>query len=138
MAIVYYNMNMGNVDGVNQMVQYYPVTRRTIKWVKKLFWFFMQIALHNSHVIYNEGKESKKEKTPLLKYMSSSPSACLMWRLLATKLILMLFPMRLMMKERSWMEVDQLMSSCLESSFPARTNMTWCCDRIEASVGTRW
>ena len=71
-ALCDYNRFMGGVNGVDQMLCYYPVVRKTVKWVKKLFWYFVELAIHNSHVIYNHGKETKQAgKIPLLEFQKS-------------------------------------------------------------------
>ena len=36
-AICDYNEHMFGVDHVNQLISYYPCTRRTLKWTKKVF-----------------------------------------------------------------------------------------------------
>ena len=69
-ALVSYNQYMGGVDGVDQMVSYYPVTRRTLKWPKKVFWYFAELSIHNSHVAFNHGR-GRKEKLPLLDFQKN-------------------------------------------------------------------
>ena len=59
-TILDYNCYMGGVDGLDQMLSYYPCTRKTIKWMKKLFWFFVEICLHNACISYNHGKNPKQ------------------------------------------------------------------------------
>ena len=71
-ALCDYNRFMGGVDGVDQMLSYYPVVRKTVKWVKKLFWYFIELSLHNAHVIFNHGKNTKAEgKMTLLEFQKS-------------------------------------------------------------------
>jgi len=36
-CICNYNENMSGVDHIDQMISYYPCTRKTLKWTKKVF-----------------------------------------------------------------------------------------------------
>ena len=51
--VISYNQYMSGVDRVDQMLSYYPTVRRTIKWVKKLFFWYLMLSLNNACVIYN-------------------------------------------------------------------------------------
>ena len=51
-AIVDYNNHMSGVDHLNQMIAYYPCTRKTQKWTKKVFMYLMSITVHNSFILY--------------------------------------------------------------------------------------
>ena len=57
-----YNEHMSGVDHVDQMISYYPCTRKTLKWTKKVFFYMMEVSAHNSHVIYkaNSGNQTMK------------------------------------------------------------------------------
>ena len=66
-ALVDYNRYMGGVDGIDQMISYYPVTRKTLKWPKKICWYWVELALHNACIIYNHGKPAR-ERLPLLQF----------------------------------------------------------------------
>ena len=50
-AIIDYNAHMFGVDLMDQMLSYYPVVRRTLKWHKKLFFYLLQMCLNNAHVV---------------------------------------------------------------------------------------
>ena len=52
--MINYNAHMFGVDLMDQMLSYYPVVRRTLKWHKKLFLYLLQMRLNNTRVIYNE------------------------------------------------------------------------------------
>ena len=62
-AIVDYNKNMSGVDKLDQMVSYYPCTRKTFKWTNKVFCYLMEISLYNSFVIYNAKSVRRSYKT---------------------------------------------------------------------------
>ena len=51
-CIIDYNEHMSGVDHVDQMISYYPCTRKTLKWTKKVFFYLMELCVHNSHVLY--------------------------------------------------------------------------------------
>jgi hypothetical protein len=36
-----YNKHMGGVDRADQMLHYYPCSRKTVEWAKKLVYFFL-------------------------------------------------------------------------------------------------
>ena len=46
------NQYMSGVDRMDQMISYYPFTRKTIKWPKKVFFYLLEISLYNSFVIF--------------------------------------------------------------------------------------
>ena len=47
-----YNKHMLSVDYVDQMISYYPSTRKTLKWTKKMFFYLMEISIANAYVLY--------------------------------------------------------------------------------------
>ena len=51
-CICEYNQYMSGVDHVDQMISYYPCTRKTLKWTKKVFFYLLEVSVHNCHVIY--------------------------------------------------------------------------------------
>lgn len=51
--IVQYNTNMSGIDRQDQMMSYYPCSRKTMRWYKKLAIHFFQLLLLNSHYLYN-------------------------------------------------------------------------------------
>ena len=48
-----YNKNMGGVDHMDQMITYYSVGRKTIKWYRRIFLRILDMALVNSYILYN-------------------------------------------------------------------------------------
>ena len=61
-AVIDYNKYMGGVDKIGQMLSYYPTVRRTIKWPKKLFFWLVELVIHNSLIILNHNLTSRKQK----------------------------------------------------------------------------
>ena len=51
-VIVDYNKHMSGVDHMNQMMAYYPCTRKTLKWTKKLFFYLLSITVPNCYILY--------------------------------------------------------------------------------------
>ena len=43
---------MSGVDRLDQMIAYYPFTRKTTKWPKKVFFYLLEVSLWNSFVLY--------------------------------------------------------------------------------------
>jgi len=43
---------MSGVDRLDQMISYYPFTRKTVKWHKKVFFYLVEIAIHNAYVAH--------------------------------------------------------------------------------------
>ena len=62
-CIVDYNKHMSGVDLLDQIIAYYPCTRRTLKWTKKVFFYLMEISVHNSFILYKEKSTTKSFKT---------------------------------------------------------------------------
>ena len=48
-----YNKYMGGVDHMDQMLSYYTIGKKTIKWYKRIFWRLIDMAIVNSFVLYN-------------------------------------------------------------------------------------
>ncbi|KAJ8941866.1 hypothetical protein NQ314_010260 [Rhamnusium bicolor] len=59
-AIFHYNKNMGGVDLQDQMTSYYPFSRKTLRWYKKLDIHIFQLLRLNAHTIYNKYVNAKK------------------------------------------------------------------------------
>ena len=51
LAVVEYNRNMGGVDKEDQLIEPYSITRKTLKWSKKIFFHLMQMASCNAFII---------------------------------------------------------------------------------------
>jgi hypothetical protein len=52
-CICEYNQYMSGVDRLDQTISYYPCTRKSYKWWKKLLLYLFEISIHNAHVLYN-------------------------------------------------------------------------------------
>lgn len=53
-AIIGYNANMSGIDRQDQMMSYYPCSRKTIRWYKKLFLHVLQMGLINSFYLHKK------------------------------------------------------------------------------------
>jgi len=56
-SISEYNKYKGNIDKLDQMLSYYSFSNRFLKWYKKVFVYLLDIAVYNSHIIYNRDSE---------------------------------------------------------------------------------
>lgn len=57
--IMDYNKYMGGVDLADQLIKYYHMERRSIKWYKKLFFHLLDMAVHNSYVAYTSRTQTQ-------------------------------------------------------------------------------
>ncbi|XP_041369938.1 piggyBac transposable element-derived protein 4-like [Gigantopelta aegis] len=60
-----YNNGMDGVDRSDQMLSYYSVLRKTIRWYKKIVLHILQVFLLNAHILYNT---NNREQMKLLKF----------------------------------------------------------------------
>jgi len=55
-----YNRNMGAVDKMDQLLQPYSATRKSLKWYRKLAIHFLQVSMLNAFVLYKVGQAGTK------------------------------------------------------------------------------
>ena len=58
-CIIEYNQYMSGVDRLDQMISYYPFTRKTYKWPKKIFFYLLEVSL-NSFVLHKARNSCSK------------------------------------------------------------------------------
>ena len=51
-CIMEYNQYMSGIDRLDQMINFYPFTWKTLKWYKKLFFYLLEITLPNAYIIH--------------------------------------------------------------------------------------
>ncbi|KAK7095548.1 hypothetical protein V1264_006938 [Littorina saxatilis] len=55
-----YNRNMGGVDKQDQLIHPYDCARKSMKWTKKLFFHFFQVAAVNAFILSKSGDNSSQ------------------------------------------------------------------------------
>ena len=48
----YYNEKNRGVDIMDQYISYYNIERRSIKWWKKIFFFWIEVCINNSYILH--------------------------------------------------------------------------------------
>ncbi|XP_067614902.1 piggyBac transposable element-derived protein 4-like isoform X2 [Eurosta solidaginis] len=61
LEIVRYNEFMGGVDRTDQMNSYYSSPRKTIRWYKKVIFRMLDLAVHNSFLLYKKRFPAKSK-----------------------------------------------------------------------------
>ena len=68
-AVQEYNDYMSGVDKSDQLLRYYSMNRKTVKWWKKLFFHLLQLSLVNAQKLYNIHRENQNlNPLPLLSF----------------------------------------------------------------------
>ena len=52
MPVLYYNANMAGVDLNDQLLTYYSIGRKSMKWSRCCFWYLCELALLNAFLFY--------------------------------------------------------------------------------------
>ena len=58
-----YNQHMMGVDRMDQMMAYYAFDRKSIKWWRKVFFWLLEVAVNNAHVLYKSHTSSARKMT---------------------------------------------------------------------------
>ncbi|XP_033218240.1 piggyBac transposable element-derived protein 4-like [Belonocnema kinseyi] len=61
-VVISYNNNMGGVDLSDQIIHLYELLRKTVKWYRKVFFHFLDMATFSASVVYNSFHPEKKMK----------------------------------------------------------------------------
>ena len=68
-AVQEYNDYMPRVDKSDQLLRYYSMNRKAVKWWKKLFFHLLQLSLVNAQKLYNIHRENQNlNPLPLLSF----------------------------------------------------------------------
>lgn len=59
-SVVQYNLNMGGIDKVDQMLSYYSTERKSIKWYKKIAFHIFEMILFNSYFLFKKANLNSK------------------------------------------------------------------------------
>ena len=58
-SITEYIQFMGGVDKFDQSASYYSFNHKSKRWYMKLFFHFLEIAIHNSYIMYKNSMIQK-------------------------------------------------------------------------------
>ena len=65
-------MNMGGVDLADQKRKAYSCTRKSTKWYMRLFWYLVDIAIVNGHILQLESWNYRKQSQKDFQYRKQS------------------------------------------------------------------
>ncbi|XP_035713791.1 piggyBac transposable element-derived protein 4-like [Folsomia candida] len=60
-TVLVYNATMGAVDNVDRMTKPFTSVRKSFKWYKKVFFYFLDIAIYNWHIIHSSFRPTKEK-----------------------------------------------------------------------------
>ena len=63
-----YQQFMRGVDVGDQIMGYYQVGRRSLKWWKRAFWYLLDVAYLNSYIVYSHDKLTCKSRKRYLDF----------------------------------------------------------------------
>jgi hypothetical protein len=76
-AILDYNLNKTGVNRNDQMISYYPMKMKQLKWWKKLFFHMFVMAIVNAYILYRETRnENQKQNCNLASFVMKISSRC--------------------------------------------------------------
>lgn len=55
-----YYANMGFVDKADMMMSTYKIDRKSKKWYMRIFFHFLDLAVHNAFIIFSSSNEGKQ------------------------------------------------------------------------------
>ena len=61
-AILDYNQHMLGVDKIYQLVSYYSFLHKSVKWWRKVFFWFLEVVVVNSYIIHKELALERSER----------------------------------------------------------------------------
>jgi len=59
-SVLWYNKNMSGVDFIDKQIAPYKITRKSVKWYKKMAFHLIELAVHNSFLVYQHYHPTKK------------------------------------------------------------------------------
>ena len=62
LSVLAYNENMAGVDRCDQLLCYYTVGRKTLKWWRRLFWRLIEIGIVNAFRLYQKKHGKRKDQ----------------------------------------------------------------------------
>lgn len=63
-----YNKYMSGIDRADQMISYYSCPRKTIRWYKKVFFHFLDIAVWNAYFLFKKYKKNNASTYHYINY----------------------------------------------------------------------
>jgi len=67
-CVIDYNTHMHGVDTADQYLSHYPFIRKTVKWLKKVFFYLLKCCLFNSYVTFSKNYPNSRKS--FLDFMS--------------------------------------------------------------------